>query len=103
MIRRPPGSTRTATLFPYTTLFRSYGLYIRSGLPHPRRGDGAGCRLVTMDTAFDGMPDVGWLRQSLPGASIAFRSNNRDVQARLCAAGTEIGRASCRERVCQYV
>src|SRR3546814_1086743 len=23
MLRRPPGSTRTATLFPYTTLFRS--------------------------------------------------------------------------------
>src|SRR3546814_20144555 len=23
-IRRPPGSTRTDTLFPYTTLFRSY-------------------------------------------------------------------------------
>src|SRR3546814_1871977 len=26
MIRRPPGSTRTDTLFPYTTLFRSEGL-----------------------------------------------------------------------------
>src|SRR3546814_7365433 len=26
MIRRPPRSTRTATLFPYTTLFRSHGL-----------------------------------------------------------------------------
>src|SRR3546814_12318842 len=25
MIRRPPRSTRTATLFPYTTLFRSAG------------------------------------------------------------------------------
>src|SRR3546814_17724437 len=25
MIRRPPRSTRTATLFPYTTLFRSIG------------------------------------------------------------------------------
>src|SRR3546814_3286314 len=25
MIRRPPGSTRTDTLFPYTTLFRSAG------------------------------------------------------------------------------
>src|SRR3546814_9020867 len=25
MIRRPPGSTRTDTLFPYTTLFRSPG------------------------------------------------------------------------------
>src|SRR3546814_12547559 len=27
MIRRPPRSTRTDTLFPYTTLFRSVGLY----------------------------------------------------------------------------
>src|SRR3546814_17321571 len=26
MIRRPPRSTRTDTLFPYTTLFRSYNL-----------------------------------------------------------------------------
>src|SRR3546814_1346643 len=26
MIRRPPRSTRTDTLFPYTTLFRSLGL-----------------------------------------------------------------------------
>src|SRR3546814_1063256 len=32
MIRRPPRSTRTDTLFPYTTLFRSLG----SGPPHPR-------------------------------------------------------------------
>src|SRR3546814_6816141 len=30
MIRRPPRSTRTDTLFPYTTLFRSY-------TPKPRR------------------------------------------------------------------
>src|SRR3546814_12800120 len=28
MIRRPPRSTRTDTLFPYTTLFRSYRLVI---------------------------------------------------------------------------
>src|SRR3546814_1559574 len=26
MIRRPPRSTRTDTLFPYTTLFRSFGV-----------------------------------------------------------------------------
>src|SRR3546814_15793679 len=26
MLRRPPGSTRTDTLFPYTTLFRSYSV-----------------------------------------------------------------------------
>src|SRR3546814_3047582 len=28
MIRRPPRSTRTDTLFPYTTLFRSIGMYL---------------------------------------------------------------------------
>src|SRR3546814_9488279 len=31
MIRRPPRSTRTDTLFPYTTLFRSIGLRHRQG------------------------------------------------------------------------
>src|SRR3546814_14431269 len=30
MIRRPPRSTRTDTLFPYTTLFRSIGRHARS-------------------------------------------------------------------------
>src|SRR3546814_5238631 len=30
MIRRPPRSTRTDTLFPYTTLFRSLKLYLNS-------------------------------------------------------------------------
>src|SRR3546814_11471942 len=36
MIRRPPRSTRTDTLFPYTTLFRSVSgrsLYTSPGLP----------------------------------------------------------------------
>src|SRR3546814_7068471 len=28
MIRRPPRSTRTDTLFPYTTLFRSYAYFL---------------------------------------------------------------------------
>src|SRR3546814_14129205 len=43
MIRRPPRSTRTDTLFPYTTLFRSFrGGRHRTrrqpgGLGHPRR------------------------------------------------------------------
>src|SRR3546814_17323657 len=31
MIRRPPRSTRTDTLFPYTTLFRSWRLRQRAG------------------------------------------------------------------------
>src|SRR3546814_5460117 len=36
MIRRPPRSTRTDTLFPYTTLFRSLRIQIelKSSIPH---------------------------------------------------------------------
>src|SRR3546814_17171730 len=40
MIRRPPRSTRTDTLFPYTTLFRSWQLRVR-------------------DQVADGRPEVG--------------------------------------------
>src|SRR3546814_3717160 len=39
MIRRPPRSTRTDTLFPYTTLFRSWG----SGPVPPLTADSAVC------------------------------------------------------------
>src|SRR3546814_17154062 len=41
MIRRPPRSTRTDTLFPYTTLFRSLRRLVRAGTetcrPRPYR------------------------------------------------------------------
>src|SRR3546814_8222881 len=43
MIRRPPRSTRTDTLFPYTTLFRSEDearALVRQCLPRPRRRPG---------------------------------------------------------------
>src|SRR3546814_6612609 len=33
MIRRPPRSTRTDTLFPYTTLFRSWSIWIVTAVP----------------------------------------------------------------------
>src|SRR3546814_9173891 len=35
MIRRPPRSTRTDTLFPYTTLFRSRAEALAASLPDP--------------------------------------------------------------------
>src|SRR3546814_11454130 len=51
MIRRPPRSTRTDTLFPYTTLFRSvveHGIEMQVvDLGH--RGDVAGDRLLDLD------------------------------------------------------
>src|SRR3546814_2432233 len=50
MIRRPPRSTRTDTLFPYTTLFRSGGAGAGRpgggrGVPGPRRRAGGGALL----------------------------------------------------------
>src|SRR3546814_14365992 len=38
MVRRPPRSTRTDTLFPYTTLFRSRGRHARRAVAQPRAG-----------------------------------------------------------------
>src|SRR3546814_20897992 len=39
MIRRPPRSTRTDTLFPYTTLFRSIGIAADRRAPLGAEGD----------------------------------------------------------------
>src|SRR3546814_2691322 len=50
MIRRPPRSTRTDTLFPYTTLFRSGGSGLRAA---PRTGD----RRNHIEGALDAGPD----------------------------------------------
>src|SRR3546814_19253476 len=41
MCRRPPRSTRTDTLIPYTTLFRSIGLFQLQGRSGMRRYSGA--------------------------------------------------------------
>src|SRR3546814_5607749 len=42
MIRRPPRSTRTDTLFPYTTLFRSMRFAVSSPLRDPTNHGGFG-------------------------------------------------------------
>ena len=64
-----------------------YALYGLAGTDSPRLGDGAGARVISMDTGFSGMPDAVWLERMLPNATVAYRSNNREVQARLCANG----------------
>lgn len=64
-----------------------YAAYIRTGARHPSAGDGTGTDLVTMDMALGAMPDAVWLKGILPNATVTARSNNRDVQARMCALG----------------
>src|SRR3546814_17302371 len=46
MIRRPPGSTRTDTLFPYTTLFRSCERERRQGFGQETRERRGGSRVT---------------------------------------------------------
>src|SRR3546814_20832976 len=86
MIRRPPRSTRTDTLFPYTTLFRSYQVAVFT----PEQG-------MSLDP----------YRQTLAIASDFRRGGGRIVKSNVVGleadGGRKIGRASCRERVCQYV
>src|SRR3546814_17758164 len=76
MIRRPPRSTRTDTLFPYTTLFRSYWprLVLRIG----RNGCGSASRRRTDMTTETNSP-----------AFMLYRvtGNGKDANcAKLCAA-----------------
>src|SRR3546814_19747927 len=74
MIRRPPRSTRTDTLCPYTTLFRSDG----GGAVPPagkRPGDGAGLRWAGLG----GLCGGGTAAGAAGGLSAARRSEERRV------------------------
>jgi len=48
---------------------------------------GSAVRLIGMDSAFDGLADIAWMRGLFPQATFAVRSNSRDVQARACSEG----------------
>src|SRR3546814_11079892 len=101
MQRRPPRSTRTDTLFPYTTLVRSVRLHFDEVL------DGQEHRLgrIGKPAPFDLLQQpVGLifgkirLEAQAPGAGLVAQ------RRRLGALGrVEIGREACRERVTEYV
>jgi DNA-binding transcriptional LysR family regulator len=65
----------------------AYGLYAAKGLPRPDSNGGQGSALITLDAAYSDFPDARWLKKTLPKAHVAFTSNSRDVQARMCALG----------------
>src|SRR3546814_20003850 len=104
MIRRPPRSTRTDTLFPYTTLFRSTGAgpLGRSSPPTPAFRGG----LVLFGVVWrKAMREAASRRSRRKGAGEDRQTENRaslydEVTARIVSE-LEIGRGSCRERVCQ--
>src|SRR3546814_14728338 len=113
MIRRPPRSTRTDTLFPYTTLFRSPEYlarrYLVGAAPRHlaafenRLQRGAAARYAALHRADRAAADRrAFLIGQLPRADQHERLALVDGQHQQRALH-EIGRASCRERVCQYV
>src|SRR3546814_10431746 len=60
MIRRPPRSTRTDTLFPYTTLFRSFP-YVRDWLnEHPFRNEPNARLVCNLTTGGQVKPNAIW-------------------------------------------
>src|SRR3546814_12118036 len=123
MIRRPPRSTRTDTLFPYTTLFRSeggpadiqpiLGKAHRHIEPKPRRQHRAFRRsLIKGDHALAQMrPSTH--RHAINADRYAPRHRPGDKPLLGLAAAPiifaelerprKLGRASFGERVCQYV
>lgn len=67
-----------------------YGVYIADNYPDPKYGDGSGFRLITHDTSTGQFPDINWLIESFPNAKPVLRSNNRNVQGRMCRQGVGI-------------
>src|SRR3546814_11354203 len=115
MIRRPPRSTRTDTLFPYPTLFRSLPEQVDTSLRGSILNDDqrkvlaeialssdrvmgvhgvAGSGKSTLIKELKAAAGAGWTFIGLAPTSSATAKLGQDA---------EIGRASWRERVCQYV
>src|SRR3546814_14002948 len=102
MIRRPPRSTRTDTLFPYTTLFRSDAVLATVRASHPRPG--WAFERFTRNGPLAILPhphgsDLYAVVWCCPPAEAARIQSLEDDDF----ASAQIGRASCRERVCKYV
>src|SRR3546814_15084873 len=106
MQRRPPRSTRTDTLFPYTTLFRSFivhhfdrqktkGSNLEGTVLYFNQPDPRNTRILDRRKHVGELPDDGFL---YPGSGEYVHMACLVV----VKSPDEIGRASCRERVCPY-
>src|SRR3546814_11409226 len=128
MIRRPPRSTRTDTLCPYTTLFRSGGgVFDRKAKSIQLTPEMQACfgieaerltpaelikRMLTAETDLLWFGGIGtFVKASHEShgdagdrANDALRVDGRDIWAKVVGEGAnQIGRPSARERVCKYV
>src|SRR3546814_12880990 len=109
MIRRPPRSTRTDTLFPYTTLFRSASAGGAAAAARHAAFHAGGCRALRLRLALRLFQDLPPAFRRQPQRLPPRPAARPWITARRIAQDVdwpkilEIGRAACRERVCQYV
>src|SRR3546814_20082578 len=114
MIRRPPRSTRTDTLFPYTTLVRSEAAVDLGHEAAAVAGAVGVPPAVALAEELEGLADqVGTGQRQVVGGYVGGSRQQRrhDAQDAVVVAyrqfdhvrGVRYGRAPCRERVCQDV
>src|SRR3546814_13996640 len=123
-MRRPPRSTLTYTLFPYSTLFRSSQKRAKlsslgdempsfkddiAKIDAELNGVGtAGIAWKERVSALASEPTIGMMAKVWDLDRSERYHDNREALARFMmlrelARRPQIGRASCRDRVCQYV
>src|SRR3546814_9570666 len=99
MRRRPPRSTRTDTLFPYTTLFRSANVTCLTfaSLPCPSHCQGGACS--TQPRGFFGLsaqmtspPNPSGLRERVQYGALPFRRDMSDDLEYLLTSSRATGR-----------
>src|SRR3546814_17167736 len=106
MIRRPPRSTRTDTLFPYTTLFRSDLILVDiacgTRIQHILKAVAVILPkilfLLTVEKILRGEAE-----HETPAEALFDEGFEIRLVAQRNGLVEEIGRESCRERVCKYV
>src|SRR3546814_13530507 len=118
MVRRPPRSTRTDTLFPYTTLFRSgadlnWMRAMASASEAENRADSLKLAALMHTLNFLGKPTIARVHGAAYGGgvgliaccdiAIGVSGSKFALSEVKLGLVPEIGRAACRESVCQDV
>src|SRR3546814_14336797 len=120
MIRRPPSATRTDTLFPYATLFRAWlqiqligpkGNFQRIEMPREAFLSGLSKSTPRVNSAeLNRRLKASFENSDVALTDMKFEPIGRDGNAvyfsmrmNMSVGESKIGRASCRERLCQYV
>src|SRR3546814_19709158 len=109
MIRRPPRSTRTDTLFPYTTLFRSYTALKDKGNDAYKLHRTVYRPWGSYTVLEEGKQFKMKRLEVKPGGRLSLHMHYHRSEHWIVVSGMarvvngEIGRATGRERVCQYV